>query len=405
MRMVSGPQGPRVVLDGKPVLLLCSNNYLGLADHPRVREAAADAAMRWGVGAGASRLVSGHDDDPPPPRGAPGRASRAREAALLFGSGYLANIGVVAALARPRRGRLLRRAQPRLDHRRLPAGARRDVRLRHGDVEHLAWGLRQAERARRADRHRLGLLDGRRRRAAGRDRRARPPPRRARRSSTRRTAPAASGPGGRGAVAEAGARGRGRRRHRHARQGARLLRRVRAPATHDDGAATSSTPRARSSSRPRRRRRRSPARWPRSSCSREQPRRVEKLQANARRAARRAGPRGLRGRRLDDADRAARRRRRRRWRCAICELAHRARRVRPGDPPADGARGHLAPAPGGDGLAHARRAARGRAACSARAALQAGLPPGRGRAASRPRASAADARRPTARADVERQAA
>ena len=56
MRMVSGPQGPRVVLDGKPVLLLCSNNYLGLADHPRVREAAADAAMRWGVGAGASRL-------------------------------------------------------------------------------------------------------------------------------------------------------------------------------------------------------------------------------------------------------------------------------------------------------------------------------------------------------------
>ena len=56
---MSGPQGPRVLLDGKPVLLLCSNNYLGLADHPRVREAAAEAAMRWGVGAGASRLVSG----------------------------------------------------------------------------------------------------------------------------------------------------------------------------------------------------------------------------------------------------------------------------------------------------------------------------------------------------------
>ena len=52
MRMVSGPQGPRVVLDGRPVLLLCSGNALGLADHPRVRQAAADAAMRWGVGAG-----------------------------------------------------------------------------------------------------------------------------------------------------------------------------------------------------------------------------------------------------------------------------------------------------------------------------------------------------------------
>ena len=60
LRMVSGPQGPRVLLDGDPVLLLCSNNYLGLADHPRVREAAADAAMRWGVGSGASRLVSGN---------------------------------------------------------------------------------------------------------------------------------------------------------------------------------------------------------------------------------------------------------------------------------------------------------------------------------------------------------
>ena len=54
-----GPQGPRVVLDGRPVLLLCSGNALGLADHPRVRQAAADAAMRWGVGAGAARVASG----------------------------------------------------------------------------------------------------------------------------------------------------------------------------------------------------------------------------------------------------------------------------------------------------------------------------------------------------------
>ena len=54
------PAGPDACCStGKPVLLLCSNNYLGLADHPRVREAAAEAAMRWGVGAGASRLVSG----------------------------------------------------------------------------------------------------------------------------------------------------------------------------------------------------------------------------------------------------------------------------------------------------------------------------------------------------------
>src|SRR5438067_13422582 len=59
LRLVSGPQGPTVLLDGEPVLLLCSNNYLGLADHPRVCDAAAQAASRWGVGAGASRLISG----------------------------------------------------------------------------------------------------------------------------------------------------------------------------------------------------------------------------------------------------------------------------------------------------------------------------------------------------------
>src|SRR3989440_11297281 len=99
-RLISGPQGPHVVLDGKPVLLLCSNNYLGLADHPRVRAAAADAAMRWGVGSGASRLVSGtmtvH-------RRLEERLAsfKRREAALLFGSGYLANCGAVAAPARP----------------------------------------------------------------------------------------------------------------------------------------------------------------------------------------------------------------------------------------------------------------------------------------------------------------
>src|SRR3977135_3316799 len=93
-RQVSGPQGPRVGLEGKPVMLLCSNNYLGLADHPRVREAAADAAMRWGVGAGASRLVSGTRTIH---RRLEERlaAFHGSDACLMFGSGYLANIGVI----------------------------------------------------------------------------------------------------------------------------------------------------------------------------------------------------------------------------------------------------------------------------------------------------------------------
>jgi len=143
MRLISGPQGPRVVLDGKPVLLLCSNNYLGLADHPRVREAAADAAMRWGVGAGASRLVSGtmtvH-------RRLEDRlaAFEGTEAALLFGSGYLANLGVVSALARE--GSVV--FSDELNHASIVDGCRlaraETFVFRHADVEHLAWGLRNA---------------------------------------------------------------------------------------------------------------------------------------------------------------------------------------------------------------------------------------------------------------------
>ncbi len=143
-RMVSGPQGPRVVLDGRPVLLLCSDNHLGLADHPRVREAAADAAMRWGVGAGG-------------PRGAAGTMTLHRrleerlanfvgtEAALLFGSGHLAATGVVPALAR--RGEVV--FCDALSQASIIDGCRLSgaecVAYEHADVEHLAWCLRQAD--------------------------------------------------------------------------------------------------------------------------------------------------------------------------------------------------------------------------------------------------------------------
>jgi 8-amino-7-oxononanoate synthase len=144
MRMVSGPQGPRVVLDGKPVLLLCSNNYLGLADHPRVREAAADAAMRWGVGAGASRLVSGNMTLH---RRLEERiaAFKGTQSAVLFGSGYLANIGVIPALAQ--RSDIV--FSDELNHASVVDGCRlagaETFVYRHGDADHLAWGLRNAD--------------------------------------------------------------------------------------------------------------------------------------------------------------------------------------------------------------------------------------------------------------------
>jgi glycine C-acetyltransferase/8-amino-7-oxononanoate synthase len=142
LRLVSGPQGPTVLLDGRPVLLLCSNNYLGLADHPRVREAAADAAMRWGVGAGASRLVSGtmtihHRLEE---RLA---AFKGSEACLLFGSGYLANIGVIGALA----GHGDTVFSDELNHASIVDGCRLSraevLVYRHRDAEHLDWSLRR----------------------------------------------------------------------------------------------------------------------------------------------------------------------------------------------------------------------------------------------------------------------
>ncbi len=141
LRMISGPQGPRVLLDGRPVLLLCSNNYLGLADHPRVREAAAEAAMRWGVGAGASRLVSGtmtiH-------RRLEERlaAFKGSETCVLFGSGYLANLGAIGALAGP--GDTV--FSDELNHASIVDGCRlsraRVCVYRHLDTEHLHWSLR-----------------------------------------------------------------------------------------------------------------------------------------------------------------------------------------------------------------------------------------------------------------------
>jgi 8-amino-7-oxononanoate synthase len=147
LRLIEGAQGPRVLLDGRPVLLLCSNNYLGLADHPRVREAAAEAALREGAGAGASRLISGNMA----PHGELERrlaAFKGYEEALLFGSGYLANLGAIAALAR--RGGVV--FSDELNHASIVDGCRlsrsETFVYRHADLEHLEWGLCKAgERA------------------------------------------------------------------------------------------------------------------------------------------------------------------------------------------------------------------------------------------------------------------
>jgi 8-amino-7-oxononanoate synthase len=128
------------VVDGRVRLNFCGNDYLGLARDPRLAQALAAAAGEWGLGSGASHLVSGHS-----------RAHHAleerlaaftgREAALLFSTGYMANVGVVSALVN--RGELV--LQDRLNHASLLDGAllsgARLLRYRHGAVDEAARRL------------------------------------------------------------------------------------------------------------------------------------------------------------------------------------------------------------------------------------------------------------------------
>jgi glycine C-acetyltransferase/8-amino-7-oxononanoate synthase len=140
MRTVESAQGPRVELDGRDVLLLCSNDYLSLASHPDVVAAAVEATERWGAGAGASRLVSGNME-PHDRLEQELAAFHGTETALLFGSGYLANTGIVAALAR--RGDVV--FSDELNHASIIDGCRlagaETFVYRHRDLEHLAWAL------------------------------------------------------------------------------------------------------------------------------------------------------------------------------------------------------------------------------------------------------------------------
>ena len=97
LRHVEGEQGPTIFLDGKEVLNLSSNNYLGLANHPAIRAAAKDAIDRYACGSGASRLISGNmtlhlelEESIAKLKGA--------EAALVFNSGFQANVGLLSTL-------------------------------------------------------------------------------------------------------------------------------------------------------------------------------------------------------------------------------------------------------------------------------------------------------------------
>lgn len=143
-RVTASPQAPEMIVDGRPLLSFCSNDYLGLAADPRLAEAARAGLARYGTGAGAAHLINGH-----------AAAHHAleeeladftgRPRALLFSTGYMANLGVVSALL----GRGDSVLQDRLNHASLlDAGLvsrARQLRYRHADPQSLAQQLARAQ--------------------------------------------------------------------------------------------------------------------------------------------------------------------------------------------------------------------------------------------------------------------
>jgi len=139
-RVLDSPQAARATVDGRALVNFSSNDYLGLANHPRLRAAAHAAIDTWGVGAGASPLVSGYQRVHEEAEERFARFSGLARA-LLFPSGYAANLGIVAALAD-------REAQvfgDRLNHACLHDGALLSratyTRYRHLDIEGLERAL------------------------------------------------------------------------------------------------------------------------------------------------------------------------------------------------------------------------------------------------------------------------
>ena len=136
LRTLRGPIGPVAEVDGRHVLILCSNNYLGLATDERLKAASCSAINSYGTGATGSRLISGNselytalEEDV--------AHLKSTEAALVFSSGYHANLGAITALAGPADAIF----SDELNHASIIDGARLSRAsihvYRHGDVAHL----------------------------------------------------------------------------------------------------------------------------------------------------------------------------------------------------------------------------------------------------------------------------
>ncbi|HXY53885.1 MAG TPA: 8-amino-7-oxononanoate synthase [Nitrospirota bacterium] len=146
--VVESYDGPRVTISGRSMLLMCSNDYLGLSGHPALREAAAKAMEHYGFGSGASRLISGtsalHME-----LESRIAAFKGTESALLFNSGYAANTGIIPAIAGE--GHVI--LSDSLNHASIIDGCRlskaKVVLYPHKDVDRVESGLKKNKNAKR----------------------------------------------------------------------------------------------------------------------------------------------------------------------------------------------------------------------------------------------------------------
>jgi 8-amino-7-oxononanoate synthase len=154
-RCLSSPQEPVVKLDGREVIMLGSNNYLGLANHPEVKRAASRALDRFGTGCAGSRLLNGTLDVHVALEEQLARFMR-REAALVFSTGLQVNLGVLSCLL----GRQDLVFLDSLDHASIIDGARlgfaKVQKYAHNDMQDLAGKLARAP----AGKNKLIVIDG-----------------------------------------------------------------------------------------------------------------------------------------------------------------------------------------------------------------------------------------------------
>jgi len=141
LKTVTGPQRSESTLAGQPMTILCSNNYLGLADHPRLKELAVEMTRKYGCSSGASRLISGtmslHRQLEKELA-----AFKGTEGALVYNCGYMANLGVLSTVVD--KGDVI--FSDALNHASIVDGcrlSRAEVKIyRHNDIGHLAEVLR-----------------------------------------------------------------------------------------------------------------------------------------------------------------------------------------------------------------------------------------------------------------------